>query len=51
MSEEPVARCQELGLWKFDDVSRDVGNPSLKAIVMLMELVFQLKDSSGTQAY
>lgn len=50
MSEKPLAQYQELGLWKVDDTVKDPGSPALKAIVMVLELIFQLKNSFGTQS-
>jgi len=50
MLEEPIALYQELGLWKIDDIMKDLKNPALKAVVMVLELIFQLNNSFGTQS-
>lgn len=49
MSAEPTAQCQELGLWKIDAIVKDLGNRALEAVVVL-ELIFRLKGSFGTQS-
>ncbi|XP_064453960.1 uncharacterized protein LOC123837952 [Mirounga angustirostris] len=43
MLEEPIALYQELGLWKIDDIMRDLKNPALKAVVMFITQALPLK--------
>lgn len=38
-----MAQYQELGLPKFDDITKDLGNPA-HAIVTVLELIFQFKN-------
>lgn len=34
------AQYQELGLWKVNDIIKDLGNLALKAVEMVLELIF-----------
>lgn len=47
MSEEHMAPYQKLGLWKMGVIMRDLGNPALEAIAVVLELIFQLTSLNG----
>lgn len=42
-----MAPYQESGLWKVDVIMKDLGNPALEAVVMVLELIFQLSSLLG----
>lgn len=43
-----MVQCQELGLQKIEDTTKDLGNAALEAIAMVLELIFQLKKSGDS---